>query len=252
MPGDLSRPFIQARTQNQVLNLQFDMGFTTADIALGEDTLKKFNDVIWTHTKTCSINFSGEKECYDDFILPSLTFDNQILKSIDGVKIDDISSMVGTYKDSNVGILGLALIKKFKVELNYPKKCILLFQGDEIASEKNHSKYIQFTLHDKTVVTEASINNKKILLAWDTGAISILRKNSIPEHLNNTCPVQIDPEIPCYLASSIDSSYLYDSGWFYLMPFPDTVPFNGFIGSQFFHKHKVTFDFKKQFIKVDG
>lgn len=253
MPGDLARPFIQAQTQKQTLSLLFDSGFATAEIALDESELKNIK-VTWTHTKTCSENYAGKKKCWKNFILPSLKLGNTTIRAVNGVEFSDKHmNSLGIESAANGGILGLPLIKKFNVQLNYPKSSISLYQYNENnnSNQNHHGKNIRFTMHNGVIETSELINNKKIPLAWDTGAVSSLNENVIPQGLQSSCPVSMSPKILCYKTKAGDAVN-FRGAWFYILPlFSSKMPFKGFVGSQFFHKHVVTFDFKKQLITID-
>lgn len=247
-PFELSRPFVTTQIQNKELRMLFDTGFSTADIGLSKEMMESIS-VNWLDQKTCSENAFGNKKCFDTFQIQELTLGSLTLKNIKGVLLDEetLNAMFSDEDHAQVGVIGLPLISQFEVLLNYPENNIVLSHGTPL-NTNNLTEQARLLFDEANIIqTNFPINGHQARLVWDTGAISIISAQFGNDLEKKACPVIMDDSIPCVENDAINTTTtpLLPKSWFYLMPLPDDLKLDGFIGSQFFHQYPVKIDFTK-------
>jgi hypothetical protein len=156
------------------------------------------------------------------------------------------------------GVIGLAFLQRFNLLINYPEKQVVLYK-QEVVPAINLKSWIRIPFSTKNgfIETDASIDRVKLRLAWDTGfAPSRLKPfNQFKKHIE-VCPSNYDifgKSLVCYTSRQISMSNVKIPNTVFLytdLNLPNFVPIDGFIGTNFYYKHAVFFDFKNHVMYI--
>lgn len=95
-----------------------------------------------------------------------------------------------------------------------------------------------------------------MIMGWDTGALpSIIKKTQMTDTNKIACPVNTPWHkkdnwcMQTKLFATLDNTKL-PTMWFKLTEIPTVAPFDGLIGSNFYMRNSVYFDFDNQIIYI--
>lgn len=221
--------------------------------ALGNAPIK------YTGHKMCFMAFDG-KHCQPEFILSKVTIGNFNLTNVKASIMESLwggveeKAFVSTEASRN-GLIGLKLLEKFNLLLDFPHNRMILVQPGSKLTAYDTSKWISFPFGEN-LSTQLKINGKILHLDWDTGSVpSILKRDIAAYFSQKACPLKTSyGAAHCMRVETKTFTTLLNERlpktWFMVQDIPQSAPFDGLIGSNFFRKNIVYINFDQHRIYV--
>ncbi len=253
-------PSTVVEIQGKMIPLLLDTGASKSEILLTNHALEGIN-IHFTGEEHCT-QITSKKTCFRELLIPELKIGNFFLHDVKGQLVKFWNSeakknFVGTQASQN-GLIGLGFLAKFNVLLDYPHEHVTLVAAKHslIGFSTEHWINIPFQIQGG-IVTSVILNNKPATLIWDTGAIPSKIKSSV--NFGEIAPCTADKtyrQTHCSLLwSSLsfvgDNQIYLPKTWFLIDDtLPSDIPFDGFIGSNFYEENLVYFDFDNHKIYI--
>lgn len=220
--------------------------------ALG-NTLIKF-----TGNEVCFMAFDG-KHCQPEFIIPQIRIGSFILSN---VRATLMSALWGgrdkdfvTTEASRNGVLGLKLLAKFNILIDFPQSKLTLIQPNSHPAHYNVTDWVPIPFQEN-LATQLKLNGKPLNLDWDTGSVPSIMKREVAANFKQVrCPLSTSyGEKNCLRVKTTSFTNTTDNRlpntWFMIQDIPKSAPFDGLIGSNFFRENVVYIDFDQHKIFV--
>jgi predicted aspartyl protease len=236
-------PWVDATIGGRPVRLLLDLGGFDA-VALIPDELKKI-EVTWTGESRITFSL-GESAKAREYVLPEV--------ELGGVVFSDVTGHEDLLHDKNrkidrPGYLGLGLLRRFRVVIDYPARQLVLIWPDAPMPEPydvENWPAVEFEAGKDGVVARAKVNGIDRLLVWDTGASHCVLKSG----LEGAAPVR---PIEGYPFAKVESFRLAGEEFgpldFALLDFKMPKA-DGFVGYSLFAKHAVYIDFASRKLSV--
>jgi hypothetical protein len=191
-------PTVDVLVSGQPFKLFLDFG-AFEQIGLTTEELTRTH-VRFAKSSSKYINSSGEAFEAREFIAPNVV--------IGGVPFGDLQGgefihYPGGPPDKN-GNIGMGLLGKYLLVLDYPNKHVRLYQsGDEAALQKEcGTDTFSISVVNGVAQSVATTSNGKLLIEWDTGSTdTVLRPSAIPD--SSKLGKQLDDGPPIFSVASI-------------------------------------------------
>ena len=240
-------PWVDAKIGGRPVRLLLDLGGFDA-VALIPDELKEIQ-VTWTGKSKTTFSAMGEAARAREYVLPEVELGGILFPDVKGY--EDL--LHGKNRSvSRVGYLGLGLLRRFRVVIDYPARQLVLIWPDAPMPEPYNIQdwpTIDFEAGKDGVVARAKVNGIDRLFVWDTGASHCVLKTG----LQGAAPVR---PIEGHPFAAIESFRLAGEEFgpldFAMLDFKMPKA-DGFVGYAFFVKHAVYIDFanRKLSVKTD-
>jgi len=254
-------PLVNVEIENSKIPFMLDTGAAQESIVINESLSKKLKIYKTRETKK-SVDFFGNTQEGKEFIISSIRLGDFVLHNIKGT----IRQPWGLKKNQKAppalafgnGIIGLKLLKKFKIIIDYPHKNLVLIKNKipPRYTLKNWNVLFFDPQCGDGIVTQAYIQHSLITLLWDTGA------NFMPLHPRHdirgrihSCPSYVEKSLDDTICKMLKVSNLkigkkeYNNIDFILVSFQEPKV-DGFIGEPFLAKHIIYIDFKKGLLAI--
>lgn len=246
--------------EGKSLPIIVDTGDKNSALSLSEKALKNLH-VKFTGKTICSKAFDG-KNCNKEFIIPKIKLGNFVEKNVKGVLIPKLwggnDDGFQATEASNNGVIGYPLLSKFNVLFDYAHSKLILVQPGKKPAQYNIEKWriIPFNEH---LLTKLKLNGKTVTLIWDTGAIPSKISRSIAKNYKQIPVPKNNPYNggcnKCFMVETTSLTTMEDkilpNTWFSVIDIPSFAPFDGLIGSNFYAKNLVYFDFDNRRIYIN-
>ncbi len=256
-PAPYGLPSITITIQGKTLPILFDTGAKKYGLALTKEALKNIQ-VHFTGNKICSLSTDGQ-HCEDEFIIPEVHVGHFTVKNVKGALLTKLwGGNDANFKESEAsknGLIGYQLLSQFNILLDYPHTKVTFFRPNtQPAIDIKNWPSTPFTGH---LLTQLYFSGKPILLSWDTGAIpvSVIKPSYAVGFITQPCPITSPYNKNCISTKSTPlttskGEKLADT-WFKLeSKLPSKAPFDGLVGSIFYIRNLVYFDFDHHMIYV--
>lgn len=244
--------------QGKKIPIIFDTGAKKTEITLSESALKNLH-VAFTGRQICSMAFDG-RYCGKEFIIPEVILGSFVIKNVTGTVMSKLwGGQDKNFKPTEAsrdGVIGYALLSKFNVLLDYAHEKAILIKPNYRPSQYNVTQWasVPFQGH---LLTQLKINNKPVMLSWDTGAVpSGIIKRTTAKNFTQTSCAKHTPyrDKNCLRVKTTSFTTMDDqkfpNTWFMVDDIPSFAPFDGLVGSNFYQKNLVYFDFDQRRIYV--
>lgn len=249
-PAPYGLPSTVITIQGKSIPLIFDTGADKDELVLGQDLVKKLK-VVFTGKKICGTAVDG-KFCGREFIIPEVKLGDFIVKNVKGSEIThlwdshDNTGFQETAAARN-GVIGLALLSKFNILLDYPQAKAILVQPKNKLFTYDIDHWIAIPFSDR-LRTSLKLNGKLMTMGWDTGSIpSIIKQSSVQDLKKAACPSNAPYAKDC--SGIITTIFQTTKGenlpntWFKIRDIPAAAPFDALLGSNFYANNLIYFDF---------
>lgn len=230
------------------------------DISLSEYALNNIH-VRFTGKVICFKTVQGNL-CQKEFIVPELRIGSFILKNVKGTLMRKLWGYDKGFDEGfrateslRNGIIGLPLLSKFNVVIDYPDSKLVLIKKSHKPFNYDIKNWIPIKF-EGPLQTHLNIDGKSLILRWDTGATpSVIKSSVIKNYKKQSCQIE-PPYILDNCSSIVTKSFTTNEGsklprtWFKIMNIPSYAPFDGLIGSNFFRENLVYCDFNDHYIYV--
>lgn len=253
-------PTIFVTIEKIKIPLQFDLGAANIGISLSPNILKNLKKVKYTgHTRTVR-DSQGRKAILQEFILPDVQIANLKINNMKGIENHPFpwGSPGVAPEDVKNGVIGLGIVTKFNMIIDYKNRKLILIKGNNYPSHYNIDSWqkIPFTMNGN-IVTNVKFGNKQIKLLLDTGVQFNLIK-PIPKVSGDIrpCPKNIADILgmDANHCKEITANVTKDKSRLNKMTFYITslqgLPVDGVIGEPFFKNHIVYINFSKKILAV--
>lgn len=234
--------YIEVTVDTTKIMLHVDIGDSDNNIRLSPALINRLN-VKYTGKYISFGNLVGDKLKAKEFIIQNLSIGDFQFSNIKGFEAIYAKDFAPPNKD---GTIGLALLRQFKVIIDYKGSSIILSRNNIFPEKYNVNDWGKVNFYDRGIgiVTNAEINKKKIKLVWDTGAqCSMLKKHVIG---NNTMKKEGDLfEISKVFFGNAELGPI----GFIIMNIKQP-PVDGIVGYNFFVKHIIFVDFDNKLLKI--
>lgn len=244
--------------QNKKIPILFDTGAKKSELVLSEYALQGIK-VEYTGKEVCFKAMDG-KHCEKEFIIPKVQMGDFVMENVKGTVMPKLwgghDDFFQETEASRNGVIGLALLSKFNVLLDYPNSKAILIKSGNQPSHYDIQNWIAIPYKNQ-LLTKLMLNGKLVTLTWDTGAIPSDIKLSTAQKLQQIpCPkdspykqVGKCSRVATNSLMTLDGKRLPNT-WFEVQDMPSFVPFDGLVGSNFYANNLVYFDFDKHIIYV--
>ncbi|RUQ92505.1 aspartyl protease family protein [Legionella septentrionalis] len=251
-------PSCDIEIQGKKIPVILDTGASKYELALSRYALKNIN-VVYHPKKECSKTISAEF-CAETFIIPELKIGPFFLHNIKGIVMSKLwggndANFKHTEASKN-GVLGLRLLSRYGLLLDYANSQAILTQANIPPKDYDIMSWIKIPfIFQGGILTTAKINGEIKKLIWDTGANpSIIRATNLISKASRLCPRDAYyNESGCSLIKtqlfSINKEII-PNNWFMLSSLDKSIPFDGFVGSNYYEKNVLFFDFNNKFIYI--
>jgi hypothetical protein len=252
-------PIISIQIQNHNIPLIFDSGAQKISIALSKYIVNNLHlKILPTKNKVRYFDGTGKINCYKVYIIPELKIGNTIMHNIPCHLIDKIwgghDGKLVSFEALRNGVVGLDLLRKFNVLIDYQARYIIVNKLSSYPARIDFKNWLQIPFYDRYgITTKAQINGKKTILVWDTGAnVSVINRTSklLKAVQKKSCADKNNQHCRYFETKSIAIGGKKLPKMQFFIPKNLTLPFDGLIGSSFFKKHIVFFDFKNKLIFI--
>lgn len=240
-------PLIIISIKSKSIPVLLDTGTSDKiDLMLRPSVLHDLN-VKFTNKKFC-FNSSYGMRCEKEFIIPEVKIGSFIVRNVKGIEEPE---MLKTKISSN-GILGKGLLSKFNLLLDYKRSRIVLVKHTSKLISYDLSNWISFPTQTD-LRTKLRLNGKTVTLLWDTGCTpSIIKPIIIKELIYQDHSYQPDFNASYFrttLLTTMKDKKLPPAS-FLVKKLPSALHYDGAIGSNFYQKNLVYFDFYHHVIYV--
>ncbi len=167
-------PSIIITVQGKKIPLQLDLGSAKTNLTINPSLLKKFNiKANYTGNSKQVSDSQGRRAIIKEFILSNIKIENLTLNNISGYETHPFPwGTPGKAPEvAKNGVIGLGLISKYNVIVDYKNKKLILIQGNFILSEYDIHSWLHIPfIFNGNIITRLANENNKINLLWDTGA----------------------------------------------------------------------------------
>lgn len=247
-------PIVKFTIYGKQIPLNLDLGASKIDLAINPKLLKQLHiKVNYTGKFQKAVDARGVKSIYKEFILPKAQLGNFIIKKIQCLEY----SPWGGKGASKIGVVGLNLMARFNIIIDYKKSRIILIKGNDYPPNYNVNAWpkIPFLLEDN-IITTARVGFKTIKLLWDTGAILSFIKPTVklPGKVK-TCSKKVTTYLNNCRKIYIEDFRMGNTNFgniiFYAHSMPG-LPINvdGLLGRNFFETHVIYINFTKKFLAI--
>lgn len=244
--------------EGKAISLLFDTGANKSELTLSRRALKGLN-VKFTGKQICFKSFDG-KHCEKEFIIPKVKLGNFELKNVKGTLMPKLWGGGGDNfmptKASDNGVIGYNLLSKFNLLLDYPHAKVFLYKRGKRIAQFNFTRWINIPFTEQ-LHTNVSVNGKKMVLQWDTGSVpSVIKATSVKNMQTAKCRTNMSFGKDKNCRRLIVNNFYTAKGiklpttWLLIRDIPSFAPFDGLIGSNFYRKNLVYFDFDHNEIYV--
>ncbi len=241
--------------QGKNLPVIVDTGASETEIALSEYALRNLH-VVFTGKQICFMALDG-KHCQKIFIIPKVQIGSFTIENVTGTLMTKLwggneKGFKNTEASRN-GVIGLGLLSKFNLLIDYPNATLTLIKPYNYPSQYNISNWVSLPFVEK-LKTQLKIDGQIATLYWDTGAVPSIIKRPFASSLNLTpCPSRTSYGQTHCLRAETQNLETFAGGklpntWFMVEDIPSYAPFDALIGSNFFHENVVYFDFDNHII----
>lgn len=157
---------------------------------------------------------------------------------------------------SKNGVIGLRLLSRYGLLLDYANSRAILTQASMPPKDYDIIPWIKIPFNFQGgILTTAKINGEIKKLIWDTGANpSIIRATNLINKASRPCPLgAYYNESECSVIKTQQFSInkeIIPNNWFMLSSLDKSIPFDGFVGSNYYERNVLFFDFKNKFIYI--
>lgn len=254
-------PSSVVKIEGKTIPLLFDTGATNYEIVLSEHALQNMS-VHYLEKKNCGKTISG-KVCMQEFIIPEVQIGQFTLRNVRGGVMSKLwggndKGFIQTGASKN-GVIGLKLLSKYGVLLDYAHSRVILTSANTYPKEYDVRRWINIPFELKGgIFTNTTINGLSENLIWDTGALpSIIRETPVlraKSIIYKGNPDYCD-ESDCRILKAkrfIINKTIIPNNWFLLSQIEEDLPFDGFIGANYFEQNNVFFDFQNKRIYIQN
>lgn len=248
-------PVIEMAVGSQKVRLGIDTGANKDAVTIGTSALERLN-VVFLKSQHFYTDAQAKGKIYKSrkYLMPSA--------QIGKIKIANLvgSENVSGY-DSTDGFIGNGLLQNFKVLFDYPNMQMILYSRDSTASDLNLESWSKIPFHrtSEGIIVEGKFESMSNTLQYilDTGctvhndkeSMGIIRPRYAPSDMLEG--VLLLPQLSENELPYIRSSHFYlggiDIGEQLFLEYDFKHPsVAGFIGHNFFQKHRVLIDFQSQ------
>lgn len=159
---------------------------------------------------------------------------------------------------SKNGVIGLRLLSHYGLLLDYANSRAILTKANMPPLKYDIKFWIKIPFNFQGgISTTAKINGEIKKLIWDTGATpSIIRATDVVSKASMSCPREAYYSEPgCTLIKTQQFSInkeIIPNNWFMLSSLDKSMPFDGFVGSNYYEKNVLFFDFNNKFIYIQN
>lgn len=255
-PAPYGVPSTSIIIQDKEIRLLFDTGAFKSEIVLSEQALRNIR-VKYTGKQICFNAMDGE-HCQKEFIVPEVKIGKFVIKNVTGTVMSKLwGGNEKGFQESEAsrnGIIGLALLSKFNVLLDYSHAKVLLVKHDNMPLSYNIANWVSIPF-EKNLITHLTLNGKQLVFGWDTEAIpSVIKQSAVKEFQHSPCPKGAPYSKANYLsvqtASFTMGNKKLPNTWFKVVDIPSCAPFDALINSNFIKENLVYFDFKNHNIYI--
>ena len=241
------------------LPVRFDFNLPIIDIQVGAHTVPVVvdtgsNGTIWLAPKVAErvgARFTGGSSTYYDAHGNSYAARNYVLEhcSLDGISLSNIEGReFSTVNDGGPeiqGIVGLGVLRHFRVVFDWPRAALLL--STESMPGQGKFRFLPMRWTGYGIVTQAGVDGGEFSFVWDTGAsVSILKFGRVAESLLRKHDGRL-----LYPAQRVTVGNIALGTLDFVMPDLDQPPGDGIIGANFFMQHRVLLDLEAGVLGVD-
>jgi predicted aspartyl protease len=244
--------------QGKNIPLILDTGASKYELALSRYALKNIK-AVYHSKKECSKTISA-KFCAETFIIPELKIGPFFLYNVQGIIMPKLwggndANFKHTEASKN-GVIGLRLLSHYGLLLDYANSRAILTKANIPPQNYDITAWIKIPFNFQGgISTTAKINGEVKKLIWDTGANpSIIRSTDLINKASRPCPRDAYyNESGCSLIKTQQFSInneIIPNNWFMLSSLSKSMPFDGFVGSNYYEKNVLFFDFNNKFIYI--
>ncbi len=253
-------PTIFVTVEKIKIPLQFDLGAANIEISLSPNILKNLKQVKYTgHVRTVR-GSQGREAVLQEFILPEVQIANLKINNMKGIENHPFpwGSRGEAPEDVKNGVIGLSMVTKFNMIIDYKNRKLILIKGNNYPSHYNIDSWqkIPFTMNGN-IVTDVKFGNKQIKLLLDTGVqFNLIKPISKISGDIRTCSKNIADILGMDVnhCKEITANLTKNTSRFNKMTFYITslqgLPVDGVIGEPFFKNHMVYINFSKHILAV--
>ncbi len=258
-PAPYGMPSTVIFIQGKKIPVILDTGAMKSELVLSKHALKNIQ-VKYTGKNICFHAVDG-KYCQPEFILPEVKLGSFTVKNVTGSLMAQLWASNHTQgfkatEASKDGVIGLVLLSKFNLLLDYPNSKALLIKPNAKPHNYNINDWISIPFQDR-LLTQLKLNGRTMTFGWDTGAVpSVIKQSVVKEFKQTPCPSNA-PYAKRGCLSVVPQSLTTLSGkvtpksWFRIDDIPSVAPFDGLFGANFFADNQVYFDFDNHLIYVN-
>lgn len=260
-PAPYGLPSTEISIQGKTIPVLLDTGaWGKAEVALSKRALRNVH-----------VNFTNEQECYEAvdgshceriFIIPELKVGEFTLKNVKGTLMKKLWGSDNTFRETEAslnGVIGHKLLTHFNVLLDYANNKVIFYRLDAKPAKYDLTKWTSIPFHDN-LQSDLKVNGKSLKISWDTAAAPSIIKSSATDYFKlkaSPCP----SNLPSYLCSRHSQRVNTDifathtgknlpQTWFLVSNLPPEAPFDALMGSNFFEKNLVFFNFQQNKVYV--
>lgn len=257
-PAPYGLPSTTITIEGKTLPVILDTGAKKEELALSKHAIKNLH-VTFTGKQVCSMAFDG-KSCLPEFIIPEVKIGSFVVHNVHGTLMSKLwgGHMKGfqATEASQNGVIGFALLSKFNLLLDYAHEKAILIKPHYNPSQYDITQWTSLPFQGH-LLTQLKINNKTVTLSWDTGAVpsGIIKRSLARNFIQSTCANNSPyTDKTCRGVATHSFTTLNDgklpNTWFMVTDIPAFAPFDGLVGSNFYHANLVYFNFDQQRIYV--
>jgi predicted aspartyl protease len=237
-------PWVDAKIGGRPVRLLLDLGGFDA-VALIPEELKELQ-VAWTGRSRTTFSAMGDAAQAREYVLPEVEIGGIVFTDVKG--FEDL--LHGKNRSvSRSGYLGLGLLRRFRIVIDYPARRLVLIWPDAAMPDGydvENWATSELAPNRDGVMARVKLNGADRLMVWDSGASHCVLKSG----LEGTAPVR---PIKGHPFAAVDSLIVggrelgpFD---FALLDFKQPKA-DGFIGYSFFARHAVYVDFRNRVLAV--
>lgn len=230
-----------ARIGTETFDLIVDTG-GFGGLAIAPKDLSRIQ-VVFTDTWTERTDAAGDSFKSREFLVPELFIGSRSFKSVHGYERN--SSTSGFAGGEPINVLGRAFLQQYTVVVDYPNGRIELYEPNQGASICGEKLSDLFMNQDEHLIVRIQTDAGGMLALMDTGATYSFVQSSVVESRE----MSIDDDLYTTTMLKIGNR---DFGRFEMVVLPiyGAPEIDALIGSNFFARHKVCFDYKNRSLSV--
>ncbi|MEM9242984.1 MAG: aspartyl protease family protein [Pseudomonadota bacterium] len=261
IPGsETNLPSTIITIENKPIPLILDSGESQVPLALSPAILQQIH-YSKTDKKSCATSRVTGKICRPIVIIPNIKIGHFELHHVEAEVMQHLwggtnSKQFKQTQASENGVIGLPLLSKFNVLLDYAHASVTFFPRDLKQRPIDSKDWVAIPFSGP-LLTHLVLDGTAMIFGWDTGAVpGVIKQSSAAKFKKLPCPAQPGIHHNKTCQRIIPNTLQTTTGepltntWFIIRKFPLVAPFDGLMGAQFFSRHLVYFDFDHHIIYV--